>query len=71
MEQSRIPQFYKLSLQQRVRAVHERGLLDEQDFRLLSSGEHTLSPGRADKMIENVVGVLGLPMGLGLNFKVN
>lgn len=71
MERSRIPQFYKLSLQQRVRAVHERGLLSEQDFRLLSSGEHTLSPGRADKMIENVVGVLGLPMGLGLNFKVN
>lgn len=71
MERSRIPEFYKLSLQQRVRAVHERGLLSEQDYRLLSSGEHTLTPSRADKMIENVVGVLGLPMGLGLNFKVN
>lgn len=71
MERSRIPQFYKLSLQQRVRAVHERGLVNEEDYRLLSSGEHTLSPSRADKMIENVVGVLGLPMGLGLNFKVN
>ncbi|GAB4183306.1 MAG: hypothetical protein Tsb002_05390 [Wenzhouxiangellaceae bacterium] len=71
MERSRIPQFYKLSLHQRVRAVHERGLLSEQDYKLLASGDHTLTPSRADKMIENVVGVLGLPMGLGLNFVVN
>ena len=71
MEQSRIPAFYKMTLDERARAVHERGLLSEDDYRLLASGEHTLKPHRADKMIENVIGVLGLPMGLGLNFLVN
>ncbi len=71
MEQSRIPSFYRLSLQDRVRAVHERGLLSKEDYRLLSSGEHILDSATADKMIENVVGVLGMPMGVGLNFVVN
>lgn len=71
MEQSRIPSFYRLSLEDRVRAVHERGLLSKEDYRLLSSGEHLLDPATADKMIENVVGVLGIPMGIGLNFVVN
>lgn len=71
MEHSRIPAFYKMTLDERVRAVAERGLLSEQDCRLLASGEHTLKPHRADKMVENVIGVLGLPMGLGLNFLVN
>lgn len=71
MERSRIPRFYKLSLNERVRAVRERGLLTDEDYRQLATGEHTLTPHRADKMIENVVGVLGMPMGLGLNFIVN
>lgn len=71
MERSRIPSFYKMTLEERVRAVRDRGLLSEEDCRLLASGEHTLKPHRADKMIENVIGVLGLPMGLGLNFLIN
>ncbi|HKK25400.1 MAG TPA: hydroxymethylglutaryl-CoA reductase, degradative, partial [Gracilimonas sp.] len=32
---------------------------------------HLLSQEGADKMIENVIGVFGLPMGLGLNFLIN
>src|SRR5690606_22434294 len=30
-----------------------------------------LGAERADKMVENCVGVIGLPIGLGLNFSVN
>jgi hydroxymethylglutaryl-CoA reductase len=67
----RIPEFYKLSVEERVRAVHERGLLSESDFRALSSGRHTLDLTAADKMIENVVGVMGLPLALGMNLVVN
>jgi hydroxymethylglutaryl-CoA reductase len=67
----RIPEFYKLSVEERVRAVHERGLLNESDFRALSSGRHTLDLAAADKMIENVVGVMGLPLALGMNLVVN
>jgi hydroxymethylglutaryl-CoA reductase len=67
----RIPEFYKLSVEERVRAVHERGLLSESDFRALSSGRHTLDLASADKIIENVVGVMGLPLALGMNLVVN
>jgi hydroxymethylglutaryl-CoA reductase len=67
----RIPEFYKLSIDERVRAVHERGLLNSNDFRALASGKHTLELAAADRMIENVVGVMGLPLGLGMNLLVN
>ena len=67
----RIPDFYKLSVEERVRAVHERGLINSSDFRALSTGKHTLELDAADKMIENVVGVMGLPLGLGMNLMVN
>jgi hydroxymethylglutaryl-CoA reductase len=60
-----------MSLTERVAALHERGLLSDEDVTLLSAGDHTLRLHTADKMIENVVGVLGLPVGLGLNFLIN
>ena len=68
---SRIPNFYKLSVDERVEAVRQRGLLSDDDFQALSSGAHTLTVQKADKMIENVIGVMGLPVGLGLNFLIN
>ena len=71
MARSRIPHFYKMSVAERVRAVRDRGLLSETDFDLLSSGQTTLGLQAADKMIENVIGVLGIPVGLGLNFLIN
>ena len=67
----RIPEFYKLSVAERLRLVHERGLLTVNDFRALATGKHTLDLEAADKMIENVVGVFGLPLGLGMNLVVN
>ena len=66
-----MPGFYKLSVSERVQLAHERGLLSRQDYRAWLSGEHTLGVALADKMIENVVGVMGLPVGLGLNFLIN
>jgi hydroxymethylglutaryl-CoA reductase len=68
---ARMPGFYKLSVSERVQLVHERGLLSPQDYRAWLSGDHTLDVALADKMIENVVGVMGLPVGLGLNFLIN
>ena len=71
LERSRFPAFYKLSVSDRVRIIHERGWLSAEDYHALVSGEHTLKVSKADKLIENVVGVMGLPVGLGLNFLVN
>jgi hydroxymethylglutaryl-CoA reductase len=65
------PSFHKLSVQERVRTVRDRGLLSSQDYRALVNGETILDVNDADTMIENVIGVMGLPIGLGLNFLIN
>ena len=49
-DRRRIPEFYKLSVADRVRAVHERGIVTGRDFRALASGRHTLDAASADKM---------------------
>ena len=69
-DRRRIPEFYKLSVEERLRAVRERGLVTGSDFRALATGRHTLDLESADKMVENVVGVMGLPLGLGMNLVV-
>ncbi|MEJ2086879.1 MAG: hydroxymethylglutaryl-CoA reductase, degradative [Gammaproteobacteria bacterium] len=68
---SRIPNFFKMTVVERITALRQRGLLSEDDIRALVTAEHTLRLPVADKMIENVVGVFGLPLGLGLNFLIN
>lgn len=66
-----IPMFHKLPLAERWRRVEELGLLSQDEVRALISGRHTLPLGVADRMIENVVGVMGMPVGLALNFLIN
>ncbi len=56
---------------ERVRAVRDRGLLSSQDYKALIGGHNVLDVTNADAMIENVIGVMGLPVGLGLNFLIN
>jgi len=68
---SRIPGFYRLTPRERVQTAHEHGLLSEADCKDLNRGRTTLDATLADRMIENVIGVLGLPVGLGLNFLIN
>lgn len=68
---ARIPNFFRMSVAERIAALHQRGLLSDADVRALASGEHTLRLPVADKMIENVVGVFGLPMGYALNFLID
>ena len=71
MNKSRIPNFYRLSIKDRVKAVFERGLISEEDYLALKHQQQQLDLNSADKMIENVIGVMGLPIGLGLNFLIN
>lgn len=68
MSSSRLPGFYKMKMAERLRRLAE--LLDGEDLDGL--GESASLPlANADAMIENAVGVLGLPVGVGLNFLVN
>mgnify|MGYP002628802026 CR=1 FL=1 len=70
MSDSRIPGFYKLELPARQAELKARFGLTDTDLAILADGA-SLDLARADKMVENCVGVFGLPIGLGLNFTVN
>ncbi len=71
MTDSRIKGFYKRSLNQRIEQLVAGGWLTAGDAESLRQGRHTLLPATADKMIENVVGVFGLPLAIAPNFQVN
>lgn len=67
---SRISGFYKLSLAERRRTVQRvAGLADEQIERLTT--DCGLTPEEAEHLIENVIGVYGLPLGIATNFRIN
>jgi hydroxymethylglutaryl-CoA reductase len=67
---SRIPGFYRLDVRDRHQELARRFGLTEEDLAVLcGSGKDRIAI--ADKMVENCVGILGLPVGLGLNFRVN
>ena len=67
MVDSRIPGFYGWPLEERRRVLSTLTGLD--DLSALDPG--ALDLALADKLIENVLGVLGVPLGLGLNFRMN
>lgn len=67
---SRLPGFYTLSLDERRGLLVERFGLSEDEL-CAFEGAGGLCAEVADHMVENAVGVLGLPLGLGLNFVVN
>ncbi|HEX9576712.1 MAG TPA: hydroxymethylglutaryl-CoA reductase, degradative [Myxococcales bacterium] len=68
MTSSRLPGFYKMKMSERLRRLAEQ--LDGEELRGLGQSA-TLPLANADAMIENAVGVLGLPVGIGLNFLIN
>ncbi len=71
MSDSRIANFYRLSHADRIKALADHGLISAADEKLLLSDECLLSVEAADKMIENVIGVFGLPLAVAPNFHVN
>jgi hydroxymethylglutaryl-CoA reductase len=69
-EGSRIPGFYRLSIEERRALVCARSGLDALELeRALEGGG--LDSHKADKVVENVLGTYGLPFGVALNFRVN
>jgi hydroxymethylglutaryl-CoA reductase len=67
---SRISGFYNLSLSERLAKIASQTSLKEGELYALS-GLAGLSIDQADHMIENGIGVYGLPLGIALNFVVN
>jgi len=67
---SRIPGFYKLSMEERLKIVAEwAGLTDEEVNLLRNMGN--LDPKIADSMIENVIGGMTYPFAIATNFRIN
>lgn len=71
MSEARITDFYRLEPADRIRALVERGLISTVDARSLLETGPLLSTAAADKMIENVIGVFGLPLAVVPDFLVN
>lgn len=67
---SRLPGFYNLPIEERRQQLLQKDFLTPKELVELG-GEAGLTIGQADHMIENVIGVHGLPLGLALNFQVN
>jgi hydroxymethylglutaryl-CoA reductase len=67
---SKLPGFHKLDLAQRLKTVSDLARLDDSTAEALL-GERGLTPELADHMVENVLGVYGLPLALATNFVIN
>jgi hydroxymethylglutaryl-CoA reductase len=70
LHSSRIPGFYKFSVVDRAAFVAQWAGLSPQEQSVFF-GLTGLSVRDADNMIENVIGVYGLPMGVATNFQIN
>jgi len=67
---SRIPGFYNLPPKQRLDKIATAlELSDEEKGRI--RGEHGFTIRQADRMIENAIGYLPVPLGVAVNFKVD
>jgi len=70
-DDSRLPGFYRMSIDERLSLLVARGVISGEDAKSLASGQQVLTRDTADKMIENVIGVFGLPFAIAPNFRIN
>ena len=70
VKSSLIPGFYKLSPQDRLALLRQFADLSDAECRLLKN-TGSLPLDLADHMIENVVGAMPMPFGIGVNFLIN
>jgi hydroxymethylglutaryl-CoA reductase len=69
MKTSRLSGFYKLSVEARLEKLRDFAALNDAELNVLGN---TGSLGEiADRMIENVVGTMPLPLGIAVNFLIN
>ena len=64
-----MPGFYRLSPSERLKAVAEFAGLSDEEVEVIRSC--ALSIEDANRMIENVIGILPLPLGVATNFLIN
>src|SRR5688572_13917905 len=62
--------FYKMNLDERLMYLQEKTNLSTNELALLRNPS-SLSFVNANRMIENAIGVLSLPLGIATNFVIN
>lgn len=67
---SRIPGFHSKERDERLREVARAAGLSPEDINVLES-DGGITFGQADRMIENALGTMALPLGVATNFLVN
>jgi hydroxymethylglutaryl-CoA reductase len=70
MTDSEMPGLYKLPMSERLKEVAKMAGLSEEEAKTLAN-TGGLPPDVADRMIENVVGGLTMPLGIATNFRIN
>ena len=70
MATSEISGFYKKSPEERWKVVREFGNLTEEEVRTIGN-TGALTFDQVNRMIENVVGTMSIPLGVAVNFRVN
>jgi hydroxymethylglutaryl-CoA reductase len=70
MKSSDISGFYRKSSQERWQAVREFGDLTDAEMSTLGN-TGALAFDQVDRMIENVIGTIPLPLGIAMNFRIN
>ncbi|MEM2056266.1 MAG: hydroxymethylglutaryl-CoA reductase, degradative [Thermoplasmatales archaeon] len=70
MVESQISGFYKLPIEKRREKLREILNLSDEEMSLMAS-MNGLDEGIADRMIENVVSVMEVPIGIATNFLIN
>lgn len=71
MKSTRITGLHLLDVSGRIGELERLGWLSAADAELLRLGRHLQTSARADRVVENVVGVFGLPFAIAPNFIVN
>ncbi|MBU0532126.1 hydroxymethylglutaryl-CoA reductase, degradative [Candidatus Micrarchaeota archaeon] len=67
---SKFSGFYKLGVEERLKIVKEQCKLSEDEVKtLVNSG--ALELDKADRVVENVIGSIHLPLGIATNFVIN
>lgn len=65
---SRVSGFYKLDRKERLKKVGEFANLKDEEINAMEKG---LSLELAERMVENVISTLKIPLGIGVNFLIN
>ncbi len=70
MAETNSKRFHEKDREDRIRTVKEFSGLSEDEAEILR-GNDGISFGEADHMVENVIGTMAFPLGIGTNFRIN